>query len=115
MIGIYFKKIPTRITGFLDTKKMDKETKDGIILALTFTCLIFGVVFYGLFSQPEPPVVEKDPVCTEETWVQVTHRDGFWYCHDDDMVAWVTLSNRQEWRPATMIEKRRINNQIIEK
>lgn len=91
-----------------------RDTRDGIIIALILAVL-FGLIFYGLFLQPQPPVAEKDPICTEVTWVQVTHRDGFWYCHDDDTVAWASLSGRQEWKPATMIEKRRINNQIIEK
>ena len=70
-----------------------------LILTGVFTILC-GLVFYKLIDQEIP---EKPQPCQNTEWVQVTHRDGFWYCHDDNTASW-----NGEWKPATQFEKRRV-------
>lgn len=55
-------------------------------------------------TQPKP-----DKECVDIEFVHITHRDGFWYCHDNDTVAWVLNFQQREWKPATQFEKRRLN------
>ena len=71
-----------------------------ILLGICF-CLLAVLMINRFISTEEAPVKEIE--CQETEWVQVTHRDGFWYCFDNDTSSW-----NGEWKPATRFEKRRV-------
>lgn len=68
-----------------------------VIIGIFVFLLAIDILIYK-YSAPEA----IEATCQESQYVYVTHRDGFWYCYDNDTVNW-----GKEWKPATMIEKRR--------
>lgn len=68
-----------------------------VIIGILVFLLAIDILIY---KNSTPEAIEA--TCQESEWVPVTHRDGFWYCHDDNTVSW-----NGEWKPATIIEKRR--------
>ena len=53
------------------------------------------------------PIPDEEFVCQGLAFINVTHRDGFLYCYDNDTVSWRTNFEYTQWKPATIIETRR--------
>lgn len=70
--------------------------------------IVVGFIIALLAIHYSQPVEHKGKVCHDLEYVDVTHRDGFWYCHTDSTVLWVKNFQTQEWQSASQFEKRRV-------